>query len=248
MQRMRRLSAAALVAAVAVVSVTTLPVEAITYGFVDTNNVYASSGAFIVRSPTTGNVYPICSGTLIAPTVFLTASHCSAFFENDLAPLGFTAFVSFDNPIPFGDLTNRRTRLIGVTEVVSNPGYNQSQSDSGDIAVLLVRANDTKGMRPAALPPAGLLDTLAAQNGLQNAVFTAVDSGGPNFFSYQGQRLLAAITITGDAVCRAKWPLARIAASWSSVSTFVARCPSRLSTESTGTLWSAAGRPEAGSA
>jgi secreted trypsin-like serine protease len=29
------------------------------------------------------------------------------------------------------------------------------------------------------------------------------DSGGPNFFNYGGTRLLAAITITGDAVCRA---------------------------------------------
>jgi secreted trypsin-like serine protease len=29
------------------------------------------------------------------------------------------------------------------------------------------------------------------------------DSGGPNFFNANGARLLAAITITGDAVCRA---------------------------------------------
>ncbi len=28
------------------------------------------------------------------------------------------------------------------------------------------------------------------------------DSGGPNFFNYNGVRLLAAITITGDSVCR----------------------------------------------
>ena len=233
-------------------------VKAIVYGFVDTNNVFTNTGAFIVRSPTTGNIFPICSGALISPTVFLTASHCTVFFENDLAPLGFTAFVSFDNPIPFADLTSPATDLIPVSGVVSNPGYNQSQSDPGDIAVLLVNAGDTIGITPAVLPSANLLDRLAAQNGLRNVVFTPVgygvqnrvvgggtpffldanpvprmyafstfnalnpaflrlsqntstgdggtcfgDSGGPNFFNYRGTQLLAAITITGDAVCRA---------------------------------------------
>jgi hypothetical protein len=233
-------------------------VKAIVYGFVDTNNVFTNTGAFIVRSPTTGDIFPICSGALLSPTVFLTASHCTVFFENDLAPRGFTAFVSFDNPIPFADLTSLATNLIPVTEVVTNPGYNQSQSDSGDIAVLLVEADDTNGITPAVLPAENLLNELAAQNGLRNAVFTPVgygvqnrevgggtpffqdrnpvprmyafsrfnalnpaflrlsqnvstgdggscfgDSGGPNFFNYAGTQLLAAITITGDTVCRA---------------------------------------------
>src|SRR5262249_13530844 len=132
----------------------------------------------------------ICSGTLISPNVFLTASHCTAFFENDLAPLGYMAFVSFDNPIPFGDQTSNRTRLIPVTQVVTNPNFNQAQSDTGDIAVLLVRANETHGITPAQLPPAGLLDQLATQNGLKSAVFTPVGyglqnrvtGGGPPFF------------------------------------------------------------------
>ncbi len=232
-------------------------VKAIVYGFVDTNNVFNNTGAFIVKSPTTGNIFPICSGTLISPTVFLTASHCTVFFENDLAPLGFTAFVSFDNPIPFGALTSNQTRLIPVTQVVTNPNFNQAQSDTGDIAVLLVRANETRGITPAQLPTAGLLDQLATQNGLKSAVFTPAgyglqnrvtgggppffqdrnpvprmfafssfnalnntflrlsqnpatgdggacfgDSGGPNFLNYNGARLLVAITITGDAVCR----------------------------------------------
>jgi hypothetical protein len=233
-------------------------VRAIVYGFVDTDNVFTNTGAFIVKSPTTGNIFPICSGALISPTVFLTASHCTVFFEQELAPRGFTAFVSFDNPIPFGDLTSRRTRLVPVTQVVTNPNYNPSQSDSGDIAVLLVSSRDTRGITPATLPPAGLLDQLVAQNGLQNATITPVgyglqnrvtgggppffqdrnpaprmyahssfealnpgylrmsqnpatgdggacfgDSGGPNFFNHNGTRLLIAITITGDAVCRA---------------------------------------------
>jgi hypothetical protein len=243
---------------VALLAAIPLRVDAIVYGFVDTNNVYANSGAFIIKDPATGAIYPICSGTLISPSVFLTASHCTVYFERELAPAGYTAFVSFANPIPFGDLTTPSLNLIAVTQVVSNPGYNQSQSDPGDIAVLLLPAGATVGITPASLPPAGLLEALATRNGLKNAVFTPVgygvqnrvvgggrpffqdlnpvprmyafssfnalnptylrlsqnpstgnggacfgDSGGPNFFNYNGVRLLAAITITGDTVCRA---------------------------------------------
>lgn len=232
-------------------------VRAITYGFVDTTNAFANTGAFVVKAPD-GRIFPICSGTLIAPAVFLTASHCTLFYEQDLAPDGYVAAVSFDNPIPFGDLTSRSTTLVAVTEVVTNPGYNAAQSDSGDIAVLLVEPRQTRGITPAALPPGGLLDSLAAQNGLKGTVYTAVgyglqnrvvgggppffqdrnpvprmyafssfdslnggylrlsmnpatgdggtcfgDSGGPNFLNVNGTRTLVAITITGDAVCRA---------------------------------------------
>jgi hypothetical protein len=232
-------------------------VSAVVYGFVDTYNVFTNTGAFIVRSAATGRIYPICTGALISPTVFLTASHCTVYFTNELEPRGFTAFVSFDNPIPFDDLTSASTNLIPVTQVVSNPNYNQSQSDSGDIAVLVISERSTRGITPATLPTAGLLDELS-QNVLRNAVFTPVgyglqnrvvgggtpffqdrnpvprmyafssfnalnpgylrlsqnastgdggtcfgDSGGPNFFNYNGARLLVAITITGDSVCRA---------------------------------------------
>jgi len=257
MRHTRYLLILALALSATVASVAPSRVKAIVYGSVDTNNVFNNSGAFIVKSPTTGKISPICSGTLISPNVFLTASHCTVFFENDLAPLGYTAFVSFDNPIPFGDLTSSQTKLIPVNQVVTNPNFNQAQSDTGDIAVLLVPANQTVGITPAQLPPAGLLDQLGAKNGLKTAVFTPVgyglqdrvtgggppffqdsnpvprmfafsgfnalnktflrmsqnfatgnggacfgDSGGPNFLNYNGARLLVAITITGDAVCR----------------------------------------------
>ena len=56
---------------------TSTPVGAITYGFVDTTNAYSNTGAFIIKSPMTGEIFPICSGTLIAPDVFLTAGHCT---------------------------------------------------------------------------------------------------------------------------------------------------------------------------
>jgi len=234
---------------------TSFSVKAITYGVVDSNNTYSNVGAFIVQSPT-GQIFPICSGTLIAPNVFLTASHCTQYFTSTLQPAGYTAYVSFDKSIPFGNLTSTKTKLLAVDYVVTNPNYNQSQSDSGDIGVLILHSN-VKGITPAVLPTCGLLDQLAAQNGLKDAVFTASgyglqnrvvgggvpyfqdlnpiprmysfssfnslnggyirlsqnpstgnggtcfgDSGGPNFLTVNGQLILAAITITGDSVCR----------------------------------------------
>ena len=232
------------------------PVSAITYGFVDTNNKYSNVGAFIVQSPS-GEIYPICSGTLITPDVFLTASHCTQYFTSVLEPQGYTAYVSFDKSIPFGSLTTSKTKLYAVETVVTNPNYNQSQSDSGDIGVLILESA-VRGITPATLPECGLLDQLVQQNGLRGAVFTNSgyglqnrvvgggvpffqdvnpiprmysfssfhslnvgyirlsqnpatgsggtcfgDSGGPNFLTLNGEQILVAITITGDAVCRA---------------------------------------------
>ncbi len=248
----------ALLAAVAAAALLVTPahVRAITYGFVDTANAYPNVGAFIVQSPD-GEIFPLCSGTLIAPNVFLTASHCTAYFTDVLAPEGYTAYVSFDKSIPFGDLTSQQTGLFPVADVVTNPNYSQRQNDSGDIGVLILESN-VNGITPAMLPTCGLLDQLSTRNGLKGAVFTAVgygvqnrvvgggvpyfqdvnpiprmfafssfnslnkgylrlsqnpatgnggacygDSGGPNFFTVDGQQILVAVTITGDTVCRA---------------------------------------------
>jgi trypsin len=240
----------------AVLLITSPRSKAITYGFVDSNNTYSNTGAFIVKSPTTGQIFPICSGTMITSNVFLTASHCTIFYQQDLVPRGFTAYVSLDASIPFGELTSNKTKLLAVANVVTNPNYNQSQSDSGDIGALIL-ASAVRGVTPATLPTCGLLDQLVAQNGLKTATFTAVgyglqnrvvgggvpffqdvnpiprmyafssfnslnggyirlsqnpstgnggtcfgDSGGPNFLNVNGEAVLAAITITGDSVCR----------------------------------------------
>ena len=149
--------------------------SAITYGFVDSNNQFRNTGAFIVRS-TNGENFPICSGTLITPNVFLTAAHCTLFYTQELAPEGDVAYVSLDQSIPFGSLTSNKTQLLRVAHVVTNPNYNQSQSDSGDIGVLILERN-VNGVTPATLPACGLLDQLVAQNGLKTATFTNAGYG-----------------------------------------------------------------------
>jgi hypothetical protein len=144
-------------------------------GTIDTNDTYSNVGAFIAKRLSDGQIFPICTGTLIAPTVFLTASHCTLYFQVELARAGFAAYVSFDNPIPYGALTQHNTSLVSVTQVVTNPAYNVGQNDSGDIGVLLL--SRTRGITPATLPSAGLLDALLAAGVLKSATFTAVGYG-----------------------------------------------------------------------
>jgi hypothetical protein len=62
MRRIRFFLAAILVMAVAATSITPSRVKAIVDGFVDTNNAFRNTEAFIIKSPTTGNIFPICSG------------------------------------------------------------------------------------------------------------------------------------------------------------------------------------------
>jgi Trypsin len=66
-------------------AIAAVPLRAITYGFIDTTNAFPNAGAFLVKSPASGQIFPICSGTLIGTDVFLTASHCTAYFEQELA-------------------------------------------------------------------------------------------------------------------------------------------------------------------
>ena len=153
--------------------------SAITYGFVDSNNTYSNTGAFIVKSSSTGQIFPICSGTMITANVFLTASHCTAFFQQELAAEGYVPYVSLNQSIPFGNLTSNKTTLLAVSTVVTNPKYNQSQSDSGDIGVLILQ-KDVHGVTPATLPACGLFDQMSAQNGLKDATFTNVGYGVQN--------------------------------------------------------------------
>jgi hypothetical protein len=175
----RRLSLTAALGLVTLVVFAVPNATAITYGYEDTSNTYKNVGAFIVKAPD-GKIYPICSGALIARKVFLTASHCASYFTDVLEPAGYTAKVSLDRSIPFGDLTSGGTKLLTAQHVVTNPGYNRSQSDPGDIGAIIVPRRGTRGVTPARLPRAGLLDDLAAKNGLKDAVFTPVGYGVQN--------------------------------------------------------------------
>jgi Trypsin len=175
-----------------VISIGSSQVQAITNGFPDTSNTFSNVGALLALD-TDGQAHQFCSGTLISPAVFLTAAHCAHFFNDFLAPQGFTLYMSFGNPIPTAELTDINT-LIPVGQIIPNPKYVEADhhpfnpqhgSDPGDIAVIILPLSATQGITPATLPTLGLLDQLAAKNALHGAVFTAVGYGSQDRFGNQ---------------------------------------------------------------
>jgi secreted trypsin-like serine protease len=136
--------------------------SAITYGQPDGNrhpNVGALVGTF------DGQTYPYCSGTLISPTVFLTAAHCDIGTS--------TVYVTFDS-----EYTSKSRLYSGTFH--SDPLYNLSQNDPHDIAVV-VFDKPIKGIEPAQLPTLGQFDSVA-----KDQQFTAVGYGGQEAVNQPG--------------------------------------------------------------
>jgi hypothetical protein len=127
-----------------------------------------------------------CTGSLIAPTVFLTAAHCVI---SSFTPPGTQFYVSFSS-----DLYARSFKFIKATGYTFDPGFGHDQGDLHDLAVVFLPANATKGMTIYRLPPAGYLDQLAEAGGLADQIFVNVGYGTSNTrtgvpdFPYDGLR------------------------------------------------------------
>jgi secreted trypsin-like serine protease len=139
--------------------------QGITYGEIDGNR-HPAVGAMIRLRPSDNTLRLTCSGSLIAPTVFLTASHCTSFVEST----GQT-----DIWVTFDSLFDSSSKLLHGT-MHTNPLFNQSQSDSQDIAVIVLD-KPVKGITPVSLPPAGLLGQMNADGTLNGTLFTSVGYG-----------------------------------------------------------------------
>lgn len=229
-QRLRRSLAAVLLGLGASLLVITTA-HAITYGQPD-GNKHPNVGGLVSPTVYSDGTWIYCSGTLISPTVFLTAAHCG---DN-----GTRVLVTFDSAYQAGDKTYAGT-------FYSDPLYGHDQSDPHDIAVV-VFDKPIKGITPAQLPTANSLSTLPSMQQFTSVGYGAYevtnqpgghrylyndvrgvgtgtlnsispswlrisqnpargnggtcygDSGGPNFIG--NTDIIAAITITGDAVCR----------------------------------------------
>lgn len=139
------------------------PALAIVYGEPDTNNEYSNVGALIAQFD--DGKFVICTGTLISPTVFLTAAHC----VDD----GGTYWVSFE-PFIEEPVTNRSTLYEGTA--YAHPDFaSGGANDTFDIAVI-VFDKPVRGIQPAELPTLNMLDEMTAQE-LKSATFVAVGYG-----------------------------------------------------------------------
>ena len=208
------------------------PATAITHGTVDGNG-HPNVGGLLAPQAYSDGTWIYCSGTLISPTVFLTAAHCDEGGDERVR-------VTFSTAYKDGDEAH-----IGTFH--ADPAYPGPTSDPGDVAVV-VFDKPVKGIDPAALPKAGSLSNLPSTQqftsvgygayevtnspgghqylyndvrgvatGTLNATNKAWlrismnpatgnggtcygDSGGPNFLGTSN--IVAATTITGDAICR----------------------------------------------
>ena len=144
---------------------------AITFGELD-GNAHPFVGSIVVSIPGEG-VFQWCSGTLIAPTVFLTASHCTQPIAGfvDANP-GVQFLVTFDPVIDPSGATG--TYYSGTPH--TNPLYaSGGNNDPYDVAVIVL--DTAPPITPAQLPTAGLLDTMKADHTLNDTRFTAVGYG-----------------------------------------------------------------------
>lgn len=159
-----------LFALVALLAVTFVPAAAITDGWPDgEGHPYVG---LMVADDAYGNPLWRCSGTLIAPQVFLTAGHCTEapaaratiWFESDIqsqqAALGY----------PYGGATS----VDGTT--YTHPQYNPNAFYLYDLGVVILDTPVTdRGF--GHLPALNQLDSLKTKRGLQDVTFTAVGYG-----------------------------------------------------------------------
>lgn len=165
------------------------PASAIVNGQLD-GNLHPEVGALLAQYMQPGPKNVVCSGSLIAPRVFLTAGHCTDLLQSiGIGPS--QVWVTFDSTF-----TSSSPIIHGT--YVQDPDYGYSgqggTSDPHDLAVVLLD-KAPRDITPAQLPSAGLLDQLH----LSSQIFTAVgygtvrsdSTGGPNAFFFDSTRRYA---------------------------------------------------------
>ena len=151
---MGRLSAAC--AAIVAMFVFTAAASAIVYGEPDGGG-HPNVGALLAPQAYSDGTWAGCTGTLISPTVFLTAEHCD-FGVDRIAVTFASTYVPGKSKVYWGTWHG-------------DPLYSNAQGDPHDVAVVVLDKAVT-GITPARLPAAGSLSNLPSNQG-----FTSVGYG-----------------------------------------------------------------------
>jgi secreted trypsin-like serine protease len=175
---MKRLFSAAAVLAALIVAA---PAAAITNGTRD-GSAHPNVGGLVSPTQFSDGTWIYCSGTLISPTVFLTAAHCAEDSPD--------VRVTFSSAYKAGDTVYRGT-------FYGDPAYTQSQNDPHDIAVVVLKSA-VKGITPADLPKAGGLNGVTGSQTFTSVGYGAyeVTSGpGGHQLLYNDVRMVATGTL-----------------------------------------------------
>lgn len=156
-----------------------VPGAALTFGFVGTASAVTDGAVDHENHPHVGLlIFDVggrpawrCSGTLLSPTVLLTAGHCTdgatggrVWFEADVrnaAALGY----------PFGGATS-----VEFAAIHTHPQFGEASFVFHDVGVVILSAPVQRSIY-GQLPAEDQLDGLKTQRGRQNTTFTAVGYG-----------------------------------------------------------------------
>jgi len=123
-----------------------------------------------------------CTGTLVSPTVFLTAAHCTE------APAAKAVIWFSPGPISIGDWGGSGTSCAGKTGYpctgdasgtpIPHPGWTGGLTipNTHDVGVVVLSTPFVMSQY-GKIAPLGYLDALATKRGLQNTEFTVVGYG-----------------------------------------------------------------------
>lgn len=159
-----------LLAAVTVFAVSTNPAGAVKNGDLDGDG-HPYVGLMVAQNAS-GEPLWRCSGTLLSPTLFLTAGHCT---EAPAAHIEIWFEADVESGFPANGYPNTGTAR-GTP--YTHPSYNPDAFFRYDLGVVVLNPpmamdNDNYG----ALPALNVLDEMAQRRGRQNVTFTAVGYG-----------------------------------------------------------------------
>jgi hypothetical protein len=150
------------------------PAQALNYGAPDTGNEYPWVG--LMLSPAPGGGFFVCSGSLIAPDVFLTAAHC---LDNPGAPF----LVTFKQDGPYSLATDFVTGTP-----FQHPGWTGGFTvpNTSDVGVIIL--DEPQPGPYGQLAPEGFVDLLLTQRGKKDLGFTALGYGLQNSYNPNSMR------------------------------------------------------------
>ncbi|WP_104139544.1 trypsin-like serine protease [Arthrobacter sp. ZGTC131] len=174
----------AMAAVAALVMTTAVPAGAVTGDYVE-DHEHPFVG-LIVFYDTDGSFHHRCSGSLLSPTVFLTAGHCTAgatsarvYFQQD-AGAGWSPETGTDPDTGYPDACAEGTlgTLCAESDEIYNYGFTglDAVPETKDAGLVILK-------KPIALPEyatlaaPGTLDALAAKRGQQETTFSASGFG-----------------------------------------------------------------------
>lgn len=112
-----------------------------------------------------------CSGTLVSPTVMITAGHCTYGASGGRVWFESTEAEILAGGYPFGGGTG-----IEFTSILTHPEYVDAAFWLHDVGVVMLSEPVTRG-EYGTLPDQDQLDALARRRGLKDQTFTAVGYG-----------------------------------------------------------------------